>query len=82
MKKIETIHVVIGESADANGSPEEGVPAAMIGGQWSPLVIAHERNIDTICEFAQQIADATGKSLKLVKFVKTEIIKEIKPIDL
>lgn len=47
---------------------DEGVVAAHIDGVWYPLTCADQARIDSLRPHAQDIARATGITIKLVEF--------------
>lgn len=58
----------------ADDETGEGVAAMFLNGTWMPLVAADEARVESLSGMAQQIADATGKSIKVLRFsVRTQI---------
>jgi len=61
---ITSIHAFI--AVDAQG--EEGVPAFVCNGWWMPLLAADPARLASLRPVAQDIARASGKTIKLVRF--------------
>jgi hypothetical protein len=58
---------------------DEAVPAFSSGMYLLPLMGADTARIDSIRPMAQQIADMTGRHMRLVKFSHMELVEEIFP---
>lgn len=63
-------------ATDENGN--EGLPAADIGGIRCPLVGADMLRMEQLKPYAKDVAEITGRGVKLVKFSKREIIGVVK----
>lgn len=63
-------------SVDPGG---EGICAAGIGGTVFSMVTASEKTLAKMKETAAQLAKASGKSIKLVRFTAREDVMEFKP---
>lgn len=64
MPRIERIFAFIAEE----NPQDEGVVAMKIGTSWMPLVGADMARIESLRPIAQDIAKATGKTIKLIVF--------------
>lgn len=64
MPRIERIFAFIAEE----NPQDEGVVAMKIGTNWMPLVGADMARIESLRPIAQDIAKATGKTIKLIVF--------------
>ncbi|MBA7666661.1 hypothetical protein ES703_74742 [subsurface metagenome] len=64
MPRIERIFAFIAEE----NPQDEGVVAMKIGPNWMPLVGADMARIESLRPIAQDIAKATGKTIKLIVF--------------
>lgn len=59
---------------------DEGIVAAMgPGGIWIPLVGSDRARVDSLRTMVQQIATATGKPIRLVRFSVREELEVIEP---
>lgn len=58
---------------------EGGICAADLGGTLMPLVTGNPANLDAMRGFAQQIADASGLQVKLVRYTVREDLEVIAP---
>lgn len=73
--RITDIHAICAIGDD----DEEGVCAYVDKFGATPLISADPKRLSQITEMAQQIADQTGRSFKVVRFSVREEIGEIKP---
>lgn len=64
--------------ADA-GPDDEGVPALLRDGAWYPMMGADTKHIDSFRPYAQELANAKGKSIKLIRSTGIEVVEEIHP---
>lgn len=72
--KIKTISAYV--STDKDGT--EGVIGSMApDGQWLPFVCADEDRANSLKPLAKEIAKASGKKVKLVRFSQREDLEEI-----
>lgn len=65
--RIESVYAFLSE--DDGG---EGLCGANVGGQWMPLITADPKVLDKLRHIAKQVAEMTGKKIKLVKFTTRE----------
>lgn len=72
--RITDIHAIVTVGDD----DEEGIPAMMSPAGPIPLIASDRVRLDQIKAMAQNIADATGKNFKVVRFSVREEIGEIK----
>jgi hypothetical protein len=63
--RIETLHAFVSVDPDDG---DEGVIAMMRNGQWIPLVAADERRLEQYRRFAQEIAQMSGRSIRVLRF--------------
>lgn len=69
--RIERIHAFVSVD-DTDG--DEHVIALFRNGQWLPLVAADERRLEQYRAMAQDIARATGRAVRCVRFeVRTDL---------
>jgi hypothetical protein len=70
VKRIEQMYAFIAEDEDG-----EGLAAWQTSsGIWAPLVAADAARVDSLRRLAQVVADASGQTLRLVRFeVRTEL---------
>lgn len=74
--RINTIHVFVG----LNDSDEEGICAVMAeNGTWLPMIAANNRGIDDLREQAQEVANMSGRTVKLIRFAVRSDLEEIRP---
>lgn len=71
-QKMDEIYVVLSE--DDKG---EGICSMMTGQGAMPMVFGHPRMIELIRPRLQIMARETGKKLKIVKYIKSEILEEL-----
>jgi len=65
-------------SMDDDG--DEGIPAWLgPGGVWMPLLAADRTRLDDLRPMAQEIATASGRAVRLVRFTGMEEIEVIEP---
>ncbi len=79
MPKIEAMYAYI---AHEKGDPDdEGVTAFLPGpsAQWMPMVGADEKRMASLRPMAQELANATGQRITLVKFSVRTDLETIEP---
>lgn len=57
----------------------EGIPSIHLGGHAFPLLGADEERVRSLRNAAKQVANESGKPVKLLKFSKREVIETIYP---
>ena len=58
----------------ADNEEGEGLIGQMIGDQWIPFVCADKTRLESLRPMAENIARASGKKIKLIKFTtRTEL---------
>lgn len=62
---------------DENG--DEGIPAVLNHGAWLPLVGGDTARVESLMDHARQIAQHTGRSMKIYRFTNREQIGEVNP---
>lgn len=72
--RITEIHAITAIGDD----DEEGIPAIFTADGPIPLIASDRVRLEKITAMAQDIADATGKNFKIVKFSVREDIGDIK----
>lgn len=73
---IETLYAFIVRDDDGT----EGIVGSLMpDGRWMPLVGADTKRIESLEPFAQEAADATGKTIQIVHFTKREHVRNIEP---
>lgn len=73
--RITELHAICGIGDD----DEEGIPAFFSGDGPVPLIASDRVRLDHLKAMAQQIADATGKTFKVVRFSVRSDVGEIRP---
>lgn len=58
---------------------DEAVPGVQMQGVWHPMMGADLDNAESFMDFAQQIANDTGKPIRILRFTQFEQIGEIRP---
>jgi hypothetical protein len=76
MPKVTEIFAFIAEDT---GPDDEGVAAALMGNNWVPLLGADMARIDSLRPLSEQIAQSTGKQVRLLKFSHREEMEVIEP---
>lgn len=76
MPKITELFAYVMADAD---SDDEGIPAALSGNVWYSLMGADQKRMETFQRLAQTLADAQGKSIKLVRSTGLEVVETVKP---
>lgn len=66
MPKITEMYAFV--TQDGDDPDDEGVMGIKIGGTWMPLVGADMARVESIRPHAEEIAEATGKSFRVLKF--------------
>jgi hypothetical protein len=72
---IETIFAFVLRDDDGT----EGIPATLVGPMQMPLVGADMDRVASLEPIAQQLANASGKTIELVQFTTREHLKTIEP---
>lgn len=72
--RITEIHAITGIGDD----DEEGIPAVFSEDGPVPMIASDRVRLELLTKMAQQLADETGRSFKIVKFSVREDIGEIK----
>lgn len=72
--RITELHAICGVGDD----DEEGIPALMTAYGPTPLIASDRVRLEHLKELAQQMADQTGQTFKVVRFSVREDIGEIK----
>lgn len=75
--KIEEIWAYV--YVEANG--DEGVPAFLWEERntWLPMIGADRARVESLRPYAQNIANSTGQTLRLVRFSFGQVMEEIAP---
>lgn len=73
--RIETIHAFVAVDDD----DEEGLTGFMSESGWMPMVAADPTRLESLRPIAQQIAAASGATIKLVRFSQREELEVIAP---
>ena len=76
MPRIDKIYAYV--AADP-GPDDEGITATYLGNTWMPMIGADKARMDSLREIAQQMADAQGKSIKLLEFSVRRELETIEP---
>lgn len=76
MPKIDKLYAWIISDKNEN---DEGVPAFKIGDQVMPLMGADLERAVSFEQIAQNLANGTGKTIRLVRSTGLEVVKELKP---
>lgn len=72
--EIKSIHLFI--ACDEEG---EGLAAFMSGDQWIPMVAADEDRVASLKPIAKEIAQLSGKTIKLVRLSERTEVEVITP---
>lgn len=76
MPKITELFAYVMADAD---SDDEGIPAALSDSVWYPLMGADRGRMEKVQHLAQTLADAQGKTIKLVRSTGLEVVETVKP---
>lgn len=61
-------------------NPEgEGIPAMTVGQMVMPLVGADMARVDSLRPYAQELADTSGRSIKILEFSVRRLVDQIEP---
>lgn len=74
MPKITEIYVFV---AEVTGPDDEGVVAMKAGDVWLPLVGADRARVDSLRPIAQDMAQASGKPIRLLRFTVREELETL-----
>ena len=77
MPRIEELYAYI--SHEPNDPDDEGVCAFMASNGWMPMVGADEARMTSLREKAQQLVNASGNTITLVKFSTKTVLETIEP---
>lgn len=74
-RSIDTVFVFVIRDDDGT----EGIPAVLLGGGQMPLVGADLDRVASLEPLAQQLANASGKTIHLIQFTNREEVRAIEP---
>lgn len=74
MKRIDKMLAFVSEDGES-----EGVVAIRVQGAWMPLVGADIERINGLRAAAQDVADKTGRRIRLLRFTVREELEVIEP---
>lgn len=72
--RITVIHAIVAVGSDN----QEGIPAFITPEGAIPMIASDKVRLDVISKMAQAVADATGRTFKIVRFSVREDIGEIR----
>ena len=65
--------------AEDEGPDDEGVIAHLVNGTWMPMVGGDMERMESLRNIAEQTAQTTGQTIKLVKFSTRTELEVINP---
>lgn len=81
MKEINSLYAFIVENKHVPMAAEaiikEGIMGEMIADTWMPFVFSEKERIESLLPFAEKVAKEKNVKIKVVEFVKKEVLKKI-----